>query len=69
MMFLNTIQMKIPNSHRVLVTGITSIHGWPIFAKLQELLSPHRLCGVKPPKLKIPEAENILSFCITDKKN
>ena len=68
MRFLNTIQEKIPDSHRILVTGITSIHGWSIFAKLQELLPQHRLFGVKPPKLKIPQAENILSFCITDQE-
>jgi len=68
MKFLNTIQNKIPDSHRILITGITSIHGWPIFARLQELLPQHRLFGIKPPKIKIPQAENILSFCITDQK-
>jgi len=60
--------MKIPNSYRVLVTGITSIHGWPIYTKLKKLLPPDRLFGVAPPKSNFLNTENVLSFCITEKR-
>ncbi|MBC8183675.1 sugar nucleotide-binding protein [candidate division KSB1 bacterium] len=53
----------------MLVTGITSIHGWPIFSKLQKLLPQDRLFGVAPPKSNFLDVNNIISFCITDKEN
>lgn len=61
--------MNIPDSYRILVTGVTSIHGWPIFAKLQELLPAKQLFGIRPPKMNIPDIDNVLSCCITDKTN
>jgi dTDP-4-dehydrorhamnose reductase len=51
----------------VLVTGVTSIHGWPIFSALQALLPPSLLFGITPPKTDIPVAGNMASLCITDK--
>ena len=56
-------------SSRVLVTGITSIHGWPIFSKLTELLPYSNLFGIRPPKMNIPDNGNIMASCITEKKN
>jgi dTDP-4-dehydrorhamnose reductase len=52
----------------VLVTGITSIHGWPIFNALQTLLPSRLLFGITPPKTDIPIARNMVSLCISDKK-
>ncbi len=58
--------MKIFNSWRILVTGVTSIHGWPIFMQLCELLPETFLYGLRPPNTNVPDAENISSFCITE---
>jgi dTDP-4-dehydrorhamnose reductase len=60
--------MQIPNSWRILVTGITSIHGWPIFTQLHKLMPETFLYGLRPPKSKIPEGGNVSSFCITERK-
>lgn len=58
--------IDLPDSWKVLVTGVTSIHGWPIFRQLQTLLPEQRLLGVKPPKADLPALDNVASFCITD---
>ena len=60
--------MKIPDSWRILVTGVTSIHGWPIFSKLHKLLPEAFLYGLRPPNSDFPDAENVTSFCITERK-
>ncbi|MBZ0109198.1 MAG: sugar nucleotide-binding protein [Candidatus Scalindua rubra] len=60
--------MKISDSWRILVTGVTSIHGWPIFTQLHRLLPEAFLYGLRPPKSNIPEGGNISSFCITERK-
>ncbi len=59
--------MKISDSWRILVTGVTSIHGWPIFTQLCELLPETSLYGLRPPKSSIPEGDNVSSFCITER--
>jgi dTDP-4-dehydrorhamnose reductase len=63
-----TNKIHISKTCRVLVTGVTSIHGWPIFSTLQKLLPPPVLLGITPPKTEIPMAHNVTSLCITDKK-
>jgi dTDP-4-dehydrorhamnose reductase len=55
------------HSRRVLITGVTSIHGWPIYKKLASSILPDHLFGVRPPKMKIPDCDNIASICMTDK--
>ncbi len=59
--------MEIPDSWRILVTGVTSIHGWPIFSQLRRLLPESSLYGLRPPKSNIPEGGNVSSFCITER--
>lgn len=59
--------MKNPDSWRVLVTGVTSIHGWPIFTQLHELLPKLRLFGIRPPESNVPDADNVSSTCITNR--
>ncbi len=49
-----------------MVTGVTSIHGWPIFTQLRELIPEPCLYGLRPPKSDIPDSDNISSFCITE---
>jgi dTDP-4-dehydrorhamnose reductase len=51
---------------RVLITGITSIHGWPIYKKLKSELACDALFGIRPPQMKIPADDNTLSVCMTD---
>jgi dTDP-4-dehydrorhamnose reductase len=51
---------------RVLITGVTSIHGWPLYKKLLRLVPPHRLFGIRPPQMKIPNNDNVASVCMTD---
>jgi len=58
--------MQIPDSWRILVTGVSSIHGWPIFTQLTELLPESSLYGLRPPKSDVPDSDNISSFCITE---
>ncbi len=55
------------NGARVLVTGITSIHGWPVYRKLKSHLHPERLFGIRPPGMKIPKDTNAASVCMTDR--
>lgn len=60
------IESVCPKACRVLVTGITSIHGWPVYQRLQTLLGAHRIFGIRPPAMKVPEGSNIASVCMTD---
>jgi dTDP-4-dehydrorhamnose reductase len=53
-------------SARVLITGVTSIHGWPIYKRLSALLPPERLFGIRPPQMRIPNHDNVASVCMTD---
>ncbi|MHC5083758.1 MAG: sugar nucleotide-binding protein [Planctomycetota bacterium] len=53
--------------HKILVTGITSIHGWPIWQALESCCAPENLMGIRPPATKAPVASNIIAACITDK--
>ena len=60
--------MEILDSCRILVTGVTSIHGWPIFTQLRGLLPEASLYGLRPPKSNTPEGGNVASFCITERE-
>jgi dTDP-4-dehydrorhamnose reductase len=53
------------NNVRILMTGITSIHGWPIYQKLQSMLPSDRLFGIRPPNMRIPDFSNTRSLCVT----
>lgn len=61
-----TNQLSIPEPCRILITGITSIHGWPIYKKLVSDIPAERLFGIRPPKMNIPDDENVKSVCITE---
>ncbi|MBN2444929.1 MAG: sugar nucleotide-binding protein, partial [Spirochaetales bacterium] len=53
---------------KILITGVTSIHGWPIYRKLRSLLPEERLCAIRSPKMKIPKGKQVLPLCVTDRK-
>jgi dTDP-4-dehydrorhamnose reductase len=53
---------------RVLITGITSIHGWPIYKKLKSFIPQDRLFGIRPPNMEIPDDGNAESICMTDQQ-
>jgi dTDP-4-dehydrorhamnose reductase len=69
-LFQNTVQHyrvpEIPSHWRILITGVTSIHGWPVFEKFRQQLGSHQLLAVRPPKMQIPAGDNVFSLCITD---
>ncbi len=60
--------MSLPETWRILITGVTSIHGWPIYSRLKTLVHPSCLYGIGPPKSKFKRTENLSSCCITDTK-
>jgi dTDP-4-dehydrorhamnose reductase len=51
---------------RILMTGITSIHGWPLWRALVERMPADRLFGIRPPKMSVPRGVNVASACVTD---
>ncbi len=57
---------QLPQEWRVLMTGVTSIHGWPIFQRLSELLPPDQLYGIRPMQMARPKGINLHSVCIND---
>ncbi len=50
--------------YRVLVTGTTSIHGYPIFSHLRTL-DDFSVYGIRSPKMRLPD--NTEPLCITDR--
>jgi dTDP-4-dehydrorhamnose reductase len=56
----------VPSSSRTLITGVTSIHGWPVYKKLKSLFPQNRLFCIRPPQMKIPRDDNVTSVCMTD---
>jgi dTDP-4-dehydrorhamnose reductase len=53
---------------RVLITGVTSLHGWPLYKALTQQLGPKHVLGIGPPKTKaaqFPEG-NAIPCCIND---
>ena len=59
--------MHRSNSSRILITGITSIHGWPLYKKLESIVSPDRLFGIRPPAMRMPDSRNVASICVTER--
>ena len=58
----------IKPQQRILVTGITSIHGWPIWNAIQGICDSQQLMGIRPPQTKAPLGENVVAMCITDRE-
>ena len=52
---------------RILCTGITGIHGWPIFRHLTSLLPEGAVFGVRAPKALRPAGPQTAALCITDR--
>lgn len=59
--------MILPDQWKILVTGVTSIHGWPIYRRLSQCLTPERLFGIRPPKTTMPRNSRVRAICITNK--
>ena len=57
---------KSPAPRRILCTGITSIHGWPVFSALQKRFHHDQLYGIRPPHAKSPAADTIEAACMSD---
>jgi dTDP-4-dehydrorhamnose reductase len=52
---------------RILMTGITGIHGWPLYTLLTSLLPPERLFGIGPPHMRTPSGKGTLGCCVSDR--
>lgn len=67
----------IQPQQRLLITGITSIHGWPIWNALSKVAEAScfgknsfesiQLFGIRPPQTKAPASKNVEAMCITDR--
>ncbi|HEX7509791.1 MAG TPA: sugar nucleotide-binding protein [Chitinivibrionales bacterium] len=53
-------------SRKILLTGITSIHGWPIYTALRSIFGDNQLYCIRPPQVKTPRADNIEAACMSD---
>ncbi len=53
---------------RVLMTGITSLHGWPLYKALTKQMGPKHIVGICPPKTKssLFSDHNIVPCCMND---
>ncbi len=53
---------------RVLITGITSLHGWPLYKTLTTQLGAQQVLGLCPPKTRLAgfPVGNVLPCCMND---
>lgn len=53
---------------RLLITGITSLHGWPLYNALTTQLGAAQVLGLCPPKTRLGRfpAGNVLTCCMND---
>lgn len=52
---------------KILVTGITGIHGWPLFRYLRNNMPLENVWGIGPPGMKKPKGDGVTAGCITDR--
>ncbi len=57
--------MKPLPPRKVLLTGVTSIHGWPMFSALHDR-APGSVLGIRPPGTAAPDGEDVREACVTD---
>ncbi len=62
---INNTQIN-KTERKILVTGVTSIHGWPVWKALKKVYPKEDLRGIRPPKMKVPKDPNVTPLCITD---
>ncbi len=53
---------------RVLITGVTSLHGWPLYKALSQQFGASQVLGICPPKTKMAQFPlgNAIPCCIND---
>lgn len=53
---------------RVLITGVTSLHGWPLYKALTQQIGAASVLGICPPKTKLSLglAHNVVPCCINE---
>jgi len=57
----------IPDSWRILITGVSSIHGWPVYKTVMKIVGSHQVFALRPPKMVLPDEPNVKSGCITNR--
>jgi dTDP-4-dehydrorhamnose reductase len=60
--------MSVESPRRILITGVSSIHGWPIYRFLTRLLGADRVVGFRPPAAPDPQSENIFAVSLLDRR-
>lgn len=58
--------VRLPSHWRIFMTGITSIHGWPLFQHLEKMHPSENLFGLRPPKMTMPQRPNVIAGCTAD---
>lgn len=48
------------------MTGITGIHGWPLFSMLTAHMPNGHLFGIGPPRMRKPNGPQVAAFCVAD---
>lgn len=61
-----SVRLRNIEDERVLITGITGIHGWPLFRLLQKMLPGDRLVGIGPPGMRMPTGDAVVQCCVAD---
>ena len=53
---------------RILITGITSLHGWPLYQALTQAIGVNHVLGIGPPKTKLAlfPHDNVVPCCMND---
>jgi hypothetical protein len=51
--------MKLRDDLRVFITGVSSIHGWPVYRRLSGLPPPDRIVAIRPPSMNVPRGNNM----------
>jgi dTDP-4-dehydrorhamnose reductase len=58
--------VSLPDPFRILLTGVTSIHGWPIYEQLRKTVGNDSIFCIRPPQTSEPAGDNFQPVCMTD---
>lgn len=61
-------EAPLPRRWRILMTGTSAIHGWPVWQALNNRVGPDRAFGIRPPAMTLPAGDNLISACVADER-
>ena len=62
-----TLQPQLTPSTKILLTGVTSVHGWALYQALTEKYPALDIFVIRPPKAKIPSGKLSAALCVSDR--